>query len=58
MAENEENETMMMCWETVKDPMAKEPHEESENEGEKPVKKMQKPKHEEEHVETTLNTGN
>ena len=55
---NEENETVMMCWEVLKGSLKKEPHEESENEGEKPVKKTQKQKHEEEHVEPTLNKGN
>ena len=44
-AKNEENKTMMMYWENLKDPQAKEPQEESENEGEKPIKKMQKLKH-------------
>ena len=58
MAENEKNETAMMCWEDLKDSLRREPHGESENEGEKPVKKMQKPKDEEEHVKPTLNTGN
>ena len=58
MAKSEENETAMMCLGNLKDPPGKEPHEESENEGEKPVEKMQKPKHEEEHVEPTLITGN
>ena len=58
MAESEENETMMMCWENLKDSPGKEPHTESENEGKKPVKKMQKPKDEEEHVEPTLNASN
>ena len=58
MAESEENATAMMCWENLKDPLGKESHEESENEGVKPVKKMQKPKHEEEPVEPSLNTGN
>ena len=48
----------MMCWENLKDSQGKEPHIESENEGEKSVKKMQKPKDEEEHVEPSLNTGN
>ena len=57
-AKNDEYETMMMCWENLEDPSAKEPHEESENEGEKPIEKMQKPKHQEQHVEPTLNTGN
>ena len=58
MAKSEENETMMMCWEDFKDSLRKVPHIEPENEGEKPVKKMQKPEDEEEHVEPTLNTGN
>ena len=58
MAKSEENETMMMCWEDLKDSLRKEPHIEPENKGEKPVKKTQKPKDEEEHVEPTLNTGN
>ena len=31
---------------------------ELENKEEKPIEKMQKSKHEEEHVEPTLNTGN
>ena len=58
MAESEENETMMMCWEDLKDSPGKEPHTESENKGEKPIEMTQKPKDEEEHVEPTLNTGN
>ena len=48
--ENEENETAMMCLEVLKDSLRKASHVESENKGEKPVKKMQKPKDEEEHV--------
>ena len=56
--ENEENETAMMCWEPLNDSPKKEPRAESENEGEKPIEKMQKQKDEEEHVEPTLNTGN
>ena len=48
----------MMCWEGFKATSKKEPHTESENEGEKPVQKTQKTKDEEEHVEPTLNTGN
>ena len=50
MAESEENETTMMCWENLKDSPGKE--------GEKPVKKTQKQKHEEEHFKPTLNTSN
>ena len=37
--ENEENETAMMCWEALNDSLKKEPHVESENEGEKPIEK-------------------
>ena len=58
MTENEENKTAMMCWKVLKDSLRKEPHEESEDEGEKPVEKMQKPKDGEEHVKPTLNIGN
>ena len=58
MTENEENETAMMCWEALNDSPRKEPHEESENEGEKPVETTQKQKDQEEHVEPTLNKGN
>ena len=38
-AENEENETATMCWEVLKDSPRKEPQVESENKGDKPVKK-------------------
>ena len=54
----EEVETMMMCWEAVNDFPEKEPCKESENEEEKLIEKMQKTKHEDEHVEPTLNIGN
>ena len=42
MTKNKKNETAMMCWEVLNDFPKKEPHEESKNEGEKPVGKMQK----------------
>ena len=38
--------------------MEEEPHKEPEKVAKKPVEKTEKPKHEEEHVEPTLNTGN
>ena len=57
-AKNEEIETAMMCWEAMNDFPEKEPCKEQENEEEKPIKKMEKSKHEEEHVKPTLNTGN
>ena len=37
--------------------MEEEPHKEPEKVAKKPVEKMEKPKHEEEHVKPTLNTG-
>ena len=37
MAESEENETAMMCWENVIDSPGKKPHVESDDEGKKPV---------------------
>ena len=58
MAESEEKETAMMCWENLKYSPGKEPHEESENKGKKSVEKTQKPKDEEEHVNSTLYMGN
>ena len=48
----------MMCWEAVNDFLEKEPRKEQKNEEEKPVEKMEKSKHEEEHVKPTLNTDN
>ena len=41
--ENKENETMMVCWEVLNYSPRKEPHEESENERERSIEKMQKP---------------
>ena len=58
MTKNEEVETAMMFWEAVDDFLEKEPHKEPENKEEKHIEKMEKSKHEEEHVESTLNTGN
>ena len=57
-AETEENKIAMMCWENLEDFLGKEPYEESDDEEKKPVEKMQKPKDEEEHVDSTLHTGN
>ena len=45
-AESEENKTAMMCRENLKDSPGKEPHKESDDEGKKPVEKMQKQKDE------------
>ena len=51
-------ETAMMCWEAINDFSNKEPCKGSKNKEEKPIEKKGKSKHEEEHVEPTLNTGN
>ena len=53
----EKVESAMMCWESTSNFMEEESLKESENVAKKPVEKMEKPKHEEEHVEPTLNTG-
>ena len=58
MAESEENETVMMCWENLEDSPGKQPHRESENKGKKSIEETQKIKDEEEHVNSTLHTGN
>ena len=58
MTKNEEVETAMMCWEAMNDLLEKEPHKEQEKVEKKHAKKMEKPKHEEEHVKPTLNIGN
>ena len=55
---NKEVETVMMCWEAVNDLLEKEPCKEQEKEENKPIEKMVKSKHEEEHVNSTLNIGN
>ena len=55
---NGEVETTMMCWDTMNNFTKEEPHKEPEKLVKKPIEKMEKPKHEEEHVEPTLNTGN
>ena len=55
---NKEVETAMMCWEAVNDLPETEPSKELEKEEKKPIEKMEKSKHEEEHVEPTLNRGN
>ena len=57
MSKNEKVESATMCWESMSNIMEEEPHKEPETVAKKPVEKMEKPKHEEEHVEPTLNTG-
>ena len=58
MAELEEIEVAMMCWENSEDSPGKEPCEETDDKEEKPGKETHKPKDEEEHVNSTLHTDN
>ena len=58
VAETEENEIVMMCWENLVDSLGKEPCKETDDKEEKPDEEMQKPKDEEEHADLTLHTGN
>ena len=51
-------ESAMMCWESIESFMEKEHREEPEKMANKLVETTEKQKHEEEHVESTLNTGN
>ena len=51
-------ESAMMCWESTESLAEKEHREEPEKVANKLVKTTEKQKHEEEHVEPTLNTGN
>ena len=53
----EKVESAMMCWEPTSNFSEEEPHEEPEKVVKKPVEKMEKQKHGEEHVGPTLDTG-
>ena len=57
MTKNDKVESAMMCWELTSDFSKEETHEEPEKVAKKPVEKTEKPKHEEEHVGPTLDTG-
>ena len=58
MTGTEETEVAMMCWENLEDSPGKEPYEETDDKEEKPDEEIQKPTDEEEHVDSTLHTGN
>ena len=58
MAETEENKKVMMHWENLEDSPGKEPYEETDDKEKKHVEETQKPKDEEEHVNSTLHTDN
>ena len=51
-------ESAMMCWESTESLAEEELHKEPEKVANKLVETMEKQKHEEEHVEPTLDTGN
>ena len=51
-------ESAMMCWESTESLAEKEHREEPEKVANKLIESTEKQKHEEEHVEPTLNTGN
>ena len=57
MTKNEKVESAMMCWESMSNFTEEDPDKEQEKLAKKPVEKTEKPKHEEEHVEPTLNSG-
>ena len=50
-------ESAMMCWEPTSDLSEEQPQEEPEKTSKKPVQKMEKQKHGEEHVRPTLDTS-
>ena len=58
MTKKDNVESVMMCWESTESFVEKEHREEPEKMTNKLVETMEKQKHEDEHVEPTLNTGN
>ena len=58
MTKKDNVESAMMCWESTESLAEKEHREEPEKVANKLVETTEKQKHEEEHVEPTLNTGN
>ena len=56
--ETEEDKVAMMCWEIQKVPWLEEPNKDTDIKDGRADDEMQKPKDEEEHVDSTLHTGN
>ena len=56
--ETEEIEVAMMCWENSAGSLGKEPYKETDDQEERADKEMQRLKDEEEHLNSTLHTGN
>ena len=58
MEETEEDKVPMMCWENSEGSLVEEPNKKTDNQEGRADDEMQKPKDEEEHVDSTLHTGN
>ena len=58
MDEVEEIEVVMMYWENSEGSLGKEPYKETDDQEERADKEMQNLNDEEEHVDSTLHTGN
>ena len=58
MTKKDNVESAMMCWESTESLAEKEHREEPKKMANKLIEMTEKQKHEEEHVEPTLNTGN
>ena len=56
--ETEETEAVMMCWENPEGSTVEEPGKETDDQEGRADEEMQKQKDEEEHVDSTLHTGN
>ena len=58
MDETEEIKVAMICWKNSEGSLGKEPYKETDDQEERVDEDMQKLKDEEEHVNSTLHTGN
>ena len=56
--ETKEIKAVMMCWENSEGSLVEEPDKETDDQGGRADKEMEKQKDEEEHVNSTLHTGN
>ena len=56
--ETKKNKVAMMCWENSEGSLVEEPNKKTDNQEERADDKIQKRKDEQEHVNSTLHTGN
>ena len=56
--ETEQDKVAMICWEHSEGSLAEEPNKETDNQDGRTDDKMEKPRDEEEHANSTLRTGN